>query len=93
MSEPISVGDLVMVVRSCCEKAAQKEAGLIRVVLEIGFNSDGESLQTKGCLCVHGEWQPIAKIEPTGWHPTAWLKRLDPDALKDDVPTKEELTA
>ena len=90
-NQPIAVGDLVQVVRSCCEIAAAEELGLIRTVLEISVNDAGAYLQRRGCRCLHGRLQKIARIEPTGWHPVAWLKRISPLSELEGVKTQEDI--
>ena len=81
--KPIGVGDLVMVV-GCLNKKMKHHIGKIgRVYAPSSIHKnhwvvEGVDLDINGLSC-------------------SWcyehLKRLDPDALKDDVPTKEELTA
>ena len=90
MSEQIKVGDLVMVVRPyvCCGKSSTNmgEVGKVVAILNILCR----------CPACHffGKEQ-LAKLDISTGLGTeiSRLKRLDPDALKDDVPTREELTA
>jgi hypothetical protein len=90
----IKVGDLVAVVRCCCETAAQQELGLMRTVLEIRAGESDVGLMRPGCNCVHGVDQPMARIEgPTGFHVLAWLKRIPPLSELESEDHKEELTA
>ena len=91
MSEkPISVGDLVIMVRACCEQSGIY-LGSIKIVEGI-CNSDLSG------PCTNCGFRPIPpyavmSMPSNNAVPFRWLKRLDPDALKDDVPTREELTA
>lgn len=84
MEKPISVGDLVVVVRPCCDA----QAGHIFKVGEIARG-------TFRCISCFYEGSSGLAIE--GWGPNMKsgflheLKRLDPDALKDDVPADEKL--
>lgn len=90
--KPISVGDLVVVVRACC--AANPALGFVGRVFEL---RPTHSYSEGSCSCPR-IYEPQAKIidHPNprgGCLPLSWLKRLDPDALKDDAPSREELTA
>ena len=84
----IKVGDLVMVVRTTC---CGFNLGIVFAVKEIISGA------TWRCAKCHA--QSTEKLALDGWGERAssgylsTLKRLDPDALKDDVPTGEELTA
>ena len=87
--KPISVGDLVMVVRkNYC--GCDKGIGRIFRVAKI----DRSRFRNWCIWCgVFSEPQDQA-VSTEGVAAQLWrLKRIDPDALKDDVPTKEELTA
>ena len=86
--KPISVGDLVMVVLTAKCGHGCGIGGIHRVVgLEGIWDSVcGECDKPLGsytfAMCDNGKGYGLYR-----------LKRLDPDALKDDVPTKEELHA
>ena len=87
--KPISVGDLVMVVRSGFHGTGTYLGHVFRVAGLI--NSSHKCVD---CGHVHFPNSPSAFWEELdGWIRLDLLKRLDPDALKDDMPTKEELTA
>ena len=80
---PIQVGDLVMIV-GCTNQRMMQHLGKIGAVLapskfyDNAWLVEGAEFSTWGVPC---SWRQ------------RHLKRLDPDALKDDVPTREELTA
>ena len=91
--KPIAVGDLVMVVRWPCCGSALGRVGVVRGFDRVAI--DGGCVKCTGRKDAHFGATPAAAVQVgknTLW-PVAWLKRLDPDALKDDVPTREELTA
>ena len=85
MDKPISVGDLVMVVRAreCCGN--DDAVGLVFRVFD--FKPD--------FYCDRCGTQIIRSASMDGWWRAGLnrLKRLDPDALKDDMPEREELSA
>lgn len=89
--KPIGVGDLVVVVRACEYCGNNTHLGYVFCVRWVGY-SDG----SMDC-CENGygdaEWSADDEASGDGAWPTSWLKRLDPDALRNDTPTKEELTA
>ena len=91
MSKPISVGDLVMVVRwPCCGS----HLGKVSTVVAIEPSLPGGAFCRRCGRRNAYHSVPLATLANTGIRPfPSWLKRLDPDALKDEVPTKEELTA
>lgn len=86
----IRVGDLVMIVRTCCGSwvGAPFRVNELR-------HANGVARCNKCFMAI----SPSELIAFEGHGPTyhgapiSWLKRLDPDALNDDVPTHEELTA
>ena len=94
--KPISVGDLVMVVRGH-ECVVNLKGG-------IPYRVKGFSMQKNGgWMCGECGSKDLAvndlvaailwQVIPGNGIPLSWLKRIDPDALTDDVQTKEELTA
>ena len=87
--KPISVGDLVMVVRwPCCGYHLGKVFTVVSQSVGI--------LECANCHTVFRGGHQSESDLPNGnvcWAETSWLKRLDPDALKDEQPTREELTA
>lgn len=93
-NKPISVGDLVMVVQTCCTKSV----AYYGVSFGLPWRVEGIARIEARCPWCKAEYTGLfaqrAKTSK-GWDraPMHWLKRLDPDSLKDDVPTKEELTA
>ena len=84
MSE-IHVGDLVMVVRG-------HECDVGRIFQVDGLSMD--SWYCENCGAETFDDELVAEhIEDDCVYPITWLRRLDPDALKDDLPIKEELHA
>jgi hypothetical protein len=85
--KPIQVGDIVMVVRwdGCA-------AGPTRVIFEVTQIATNDGF---ACHVNHRtHWNEKTCALGGGVAvPVRWLKRLDPDALKDDVPEHEELVA
>ena len=88
--KPIGVGDLV-VVHGCLDCGHRLglifKVGAIRMHYGGGYhcNKCGRDLMWPG--------EVGAEHFHGGLIPLVCLRRLDPDALKDDVPMKEELTA
>jgi hypothetical protein len=96
MSEPIKVGDLVQIVRECCEPGTVR--GRIGRVLEIS----GGRFECEDCL-----WRttrPQARIDglasaadtltdTLGWVPVAWLQRIPDFPELADERHDEEITA
>ena len=81
---PIQVGDVVLIL-GCLNKSMVCHIGKVGRALDNGgvFGPDH--------WLVEGAIRALDGTE--GWWHSRRLKRLDPDALKDDVPTREELTA
>ena len=88
MSEPIKVGDLVMVVKVCCEQMA-KHRNFGRVFTVTGFNTG--SLRCHHCWfrVPHATWAEFGIEEAY----VPWLKRIPPLSELDDVKNDEEITA
>lgn len=88
--KPIQVGDLVICLRGHC---IHSEAGKIFTVLAL--KASDETNRYCGACKKPITGFSMAKIVDLkyGWVPVSWLKRLDPDALKDDVPSDERITA
>ena len=88
MSEPINVGDLVMVVRYP-HKCSSSEAfsGMVFVVNEL----DAGGVTCDNC----GEFinGPLAGTITYIGIPVRWLKRIDPLSEPEYVPTENEVTA
>lgn len=86
--KPISKGDLVMVVKPCPCGCTH----LMGKVFKVGDFRQWGSTMCRQCQRTHpGQLNAFddAGNDICGvWR----LKRLDPDALKDDVPTGDELT-
>lgn len=91
MNKPIQVGDLVMVIRGrvCCGYITPQTGSAIFKV--VGFrNVDGI------CSYCNAENSNLVNALGEGMdkgYDIRRLKRLDPDALKDETPTREELHA
>ena len=82
----IKKGDLVCIVRprTCCN-----DKSAIGLIFRVGGFAS-----TKNCINCGPIKKPIVTVEgETNGVEISRLIRLDPDALKDDVPTKEELHA
>jgi len=88
MSEQIKVGDLVIVIHSCCGV----HLGKIRRVEAL------VAVPIAGCdYCdyVHASYTDaefVGTVFPTAW-PTSWLKRIPPLSELEGVKTEEEITA
>ena len=88
--KPISVGDLVMVVRPTPCGCSAGLGKIFKVTI-----IDRSPLPNKCASCgqLFGPHDQARNRSERLGAALYRLKRLDPDALKDDVPTKEELTA
>ena len=85
--KPIAVGDLVMVVRVCCDKIPTR--------CELGMIGKVAMLRDSNTYC------PDCKTYNHGMHasnivdgkgmPTTWLKRIDPPALDKHTEQEREL--
>lgn len=90
MSEPIKVGDLVMVVRLCCVKYMDGDGPIFTVakIHDIG----------RGSICTHcksdlPDTARAASVAAFVGVPLPWLKRIPPLSELGDVEHKEELPA
>ena len=93
MSEPIKVGDLVMVVRTCCNWPIKEgvRMGLpwrVQLVARLpiaGCQSCG--FRETGIYAASNEFRRA------GWNcaPVEWLKRIDPSAEQEGQRTEETL--
>ncbi len=88
MDKPIAVGDLVMVVRKaeycgCCLGVTFRVIGFARPSSGYIHCSDCGS-RTPSEMDAEGEKY---------WAPLSMLMRIDPPALEDNIPAKEELHA
>jgi hypothetical protein len=88
MSEPIKVGDLVMVIRWPHEHSAPcARVGMVGIVSVI----DG---QTHCHICGKVFNERSATLGPmSGLIPISWMVKIDPPAEPERVETREELTA
>ena len=102
MSKPISVGDWVVVVRASTVHPGPCYLGLVFKVSAVRTAMGGLTQKEWRCSrCGQSGFTTTVRTEAVaeGYTdegigiPIYRLKRLDPDALKDEVPTKEELTA
>ena len=88
MTEPIKVGDLVVLVKTCCDALARHPVfGAFKTV--IGFRQGH-------AICLHCGWKSwITWAELSGGNSAniAWLKRIPPLAELESEQRKEELTA
>ena len=86
--KPIAVGDFVRVAKTCCPTIYEHIGGKIGIVKEF----DRVSWRCKYCGTSGREAKAVAFHLPYECAPVSWLKRIDPPALDEDVPEKEELT-
>lgn len=90
MSEPIKVGDLVMVVKACCSETVRSPVFTV---------SDFDWKQPNSELCSFCKApipaEPHASDRSGPWHvyPVSWLKKIPPLSELDDVKHDEEITA
>lgn len=91
----IKKGDLVMVVNDCC---LHLDDGTIGIVAEVEITFGEGSFECEECgFKADGELSRIPHIStvPTdndiGWVPSRWLKRIDPHAEGDSLPTRADL--
>ncbi len=88
MSEPIKVGDLVVVVRDCCDGELLGFVGEVRLL-----HTDG--LRCLRCGLVSGEHGAIVEFRQS-FHdklPLSWLKRIPPLEELEGEKRDEEITA
>lgn len=81
----IRVGDLVMVVRECCQT---KNLGRIDTVIELWEAPIG---RCSYCGVINGH-RRIA-IMPENSAPVAWLIKIDPPQIDESIEHKDEVTA
>ena len=95
MSERIKVGDLVMVIRTCCAEINNRTH-------PIGIPVSVKELYTAKVRCpycgFYDETCAMARFNEklsSGCvkSPVAWLKKINPPALDESVETKREVTA
>jgi hypothetical protein len=91
VSEPISVGDLVVAVGVCC---AQRDFALGRVGRVV---SAGETIYCNDCcgykgVAGSGFYVPDARsCKEGGYFEAAWLKRIPPLSELEGQPTQEDI--
>lgn len=88
MSEPISIGDLVVVVKACCSKLTESGSAFGTVGTVVGFNT-GDS------RCPHCNWNAhITWAELDSGHEAyvAWVKRIPPLSELEGEQRDEKLT-
>lgn len=84
MSEPISVGDLVVIVRSCCGRLV----GRIFIVGEIEFQ------RTRCHKCGWSGGEMHGSLNQNWWGvPLSWLRRIPPLSELEGEKRDEEITA
>ena len=93
MSEPIKVGDLVVVVHSCCSDTREGLGQVFRV-------SNVRMCKPHGILCRKCGYtghemmaEPEEETKVLSHAPFSWLKRIPPLGELDDVRQDEEITA
>lgn len=93
MSEPIKVGDLVQVVRSCCAKRVHPTVFVVGKIIADDFHKWGQAF----CLDCGTLMPSVAFAHPRDdvkvAQPITWLKRIPPLSELGDVETKEEQPA
>ena len=87
--EAIRPGDLVVVVRGCCDRAMQGVVGLHATVLHL-YDDPG-----RGCIFCDADLPTKrAELDHKQWNsPVAWLKKVPPLNEIDEVKRKEEIAA
>lgn len=93
MDKPISIGDLVIILRAHCPGSEAIELGMVRIVEDLMAPPASQSLQCRQCHGIYWWGGPIAQVEPNGWHPTPWLKRIPPLGELESEKRDEEITA
>ena len=89
--KPIQVNDVVMLVRFCCDKTVQERTPILGIPLTVvSISHYAKTCCYCGCE-VDGAFAHLSK--PNTYAPVHWLKRLDPDALRDDVPETVKVRA
>jgi len=89
MKDEIRVGDLVIVVHSCCGHA-------LGTPFRVGAIVNNRFVRCEGCNVIH--YLPFASNEALidgrlcNW-PIAFLKKIDPPALTESTPTSEKVEA
>ena len=90
MAEPIKVGDLVTVVRTCCSTTADESIGLIGTVTTIEAFRTG----TWACTYCSADGNDLkAKFSNSSFPiaPLSWLKRIPPLSELEGERTEEKL--
>lgn len=80
----IRVGELVMVVHTCCGQVPMGRVRVVSAMRETAAICD---------RCMHVSQGTHATASGDGWWPIAWLKRIDPPAIPESVTTDSEITA
>lgn len=91
MSSTTKVGDLVMVVRTCCAKTAQRSIGKAGVVTEILPSLIGWLCEE--CGARGSDARPVFANEPYSCAPISWLIKIDPPALPESIERDEQVPA
>ena len=89
--KPISVGDLVVIVKSCCDH----KLGLVGRVESFyrGNPYKGDVLRCDVCAKNVTPSDMLTALFGGGAWPLKWLKKIDPPALPQDVEHDEEIPA
>jgi hypothetical protein len=91
MSGPIRVGDLVMVIKSCCR---QNVRAPIFVVADLDYQTDdGETCRYCGAAAPNERAAADHSHGRFFVYPLSWLKRIPPLDELESEKHKEELTA
>ena len=94
MDRPLEVGDLVVVIRTCCVNTYKESGGAVGTVKEINnyFSFDGK-WQCAYCHKI-GDGQCITAFNaPYTAAPASWLRRIPPLSELESVKQTEEITA
>lgn len=91
MNANIQVGDLVMIVRPDCERAARFVGGRIGKVEAIGTLPTAVSAHCDGC----GRRYAVSECTTVGYihPPLSWLRKIPPLSELEDTENKEVLHA
>lgn len=88
MSEKISPGDLVCVVKACCDWQRNRIVGQTSVVPYIRITKT----QCHGCKKLSTGLHAGA-FEKSAGVPLSWLKKINPPPVEQSTPTKETICA
>lgn len=89
MDKPISIGDMVVIVRGCCTEALSQAVGIHTTVVQF-YDNPGRLCQ----FCNAPTPSRRAELSHQKWNaPVVWLKRIPPPEELDIEKHEEEITA